>query len=113
MDIQLTLSKIDKIERRVPLLKDDKEQASLIEETQQLLNKINGIVSITPPVTKKVSNETKEVNVVQDILDGKKPLLSQEKREMAIGGFEKLPSQLRYDGESCWLERWIKLHCNY
>jgi len=95
MDIQLTLSKIDKIERRVPLLKDDKEQASLIEETQQLLNKINGIVSITPPVTKKVSNETKEVNVVQDILDGKKPLLSQEKREMAIGGFEKLPSQLR------------------
>ena len=95
LDIQLTLSKIDKIERRIPLLKDDKEQAILIEETQQLLNKINGIVSITPPVTKKVSNETKEENVVQDILDGKKPLLSQEKREMAIGGFEKLPSQLR------------------
>lgn len=96
MDIQLTLSKIDKIEKAIPLLKDDKEQAILIEETQQLLNKINGIVStLTPPVTKKVSNETKEVNVVQDILDGKKPLLSQEKREMAIGGFEKLPSQLR------------------
>ena len=90
MDIQLTLSKISKIERRIPLLKDDKEQAKIIEETQQLMNKINGIVSITPPVAKIPKD-----NVVQDILDGKKPLLSQEKRDMAINGFEKLPSQLR------------------
>jgi len=96
MDIQLTLSKIEKIERRIPLLKDDKEQAILIEDTQQMLNKINGIVAVTPPVpVTKVSNETKEENVVQDILDGKKPLLTQEKRGMAIDGFEKLPSQLR------------------
>ena len=105
MDISLTLAKIEKLEGKIISEKDDKLRASLMKETQMLLSKLNGVIST--PVKEiesnktsseseslNISNDKKEKNIVQDI-DGNKPLLSEDKQDAAIQGFDNLPPQLK------------------
>lgn len=102
MDLSLTLEKIRRIEGR---LQDDDERDKNIQEAQMLLSKLNGaVLSPTAPAPSQSSEtsteeekkeERGEKSIVQEILDGEKPLLGEDKRQDAIDGFEKLPKQIK------------------
>ena len=113
MDISLTLSKIENLEGKIPEKKED-ERIKLLDKTQSLLHKINGVVANAPnaPVktavsvigqtvrkgqteTVKSSKNTNERNEIQDILDGKKPLLTPDKQKEATEAFDDLPDVVK------------------
>ena len=110
MDISLTLSKIENLEGKIPEKKED-ERIKLLDKTQSLLNKINGVVANAPVKTAvsvigqtirkgqtetvKSSKNTNERNEIQDILDGKKPLLTPDKQKEATEAFDELPDVVK------------------
>ncbi|KAL7543542.1 hypothetical protein ACHAXR_012847 [Thalassiosira sp. AJA248-18] len=114
MDISLTLAKIDKLEKKIQIGGKD-ETSNLITDAQLLMKKIqitNGMTlanegksnltssskdSLPPDKSPSISDSKPkgEKNIVQEIIDGDKPLLSDEKREEAIDSFDKLPQQIK------------------
>ena len=113
MDILLTLEKIDKLEENLSG-KDD--HSILLGDIQLLMQKINApqqlhandksipneissvdgtVVDKSPTINEGSNQRGDEKNIVQEIIDGEKPLLSEEKREDAIDGFDKLPEQVK------------------
>lgn len=121
MDILLTLDKIDKLEENLSgkddhsILQQDR-QNDLLRDIQLLMQKINApqqlhandksipneissvdgtVVDKSPTINEGSNQRGDEKNIVQEIIDGEKPLLSEEKREDAIDGFDKLPEQVK------------------
>mmetsp|Transcript_5299 Transcript_5299/g.12023 ORF Transcript_5299/g.12023 Transcript_5299/m.12023 type:complete len:724 (-) Transcript_5299:370-2541(-) len=110
MELSLTLAKIEKLEDKIS---ETKERSNLLRDTQILMTKMNPpkvkINEVTLATEGIVSNETSsakspstsdseqkdEKSEVEQLLDGEKPILGEEKREEAIDAFEKLPQQIK------------------
>ena len=103
MDMLLTLKKIDKLEDK---LADKDDHPDLLRNTQILMKKfaplaLENTTTETPISTdggdSNPSNNHQETskNKVKEILDGDKPLLSDDMREDAIEAFEMLPEPLK------------------
>jgi hypothetical protein len=109
MDLTLTLSKIEKLERKLSSING--EQASehseirtdIITESQSLMRKINPQIiekktESKQPLDKEESSKS-DTMLPQDVLNSieneQLPVLSDDKRADAIEGFDKLPQQIQ------------------
>ncbi len=109
MDLTLTLSKIEKLEKKISSING--EQASkhsdmrsdILTETQSLMRKLNPQIIEKKTDSKQPldsENSSKpDPNSPQDVLkqiqNEQLPVLSDDKREDAIEGFDKLPQQIK------------------
>jgi hypothetical protein len=108
MDLTLTLSKIEKLERKISSINGEQTSNSdmrseILTETQSLMRKLNPQTEekktdSKQPVDKEESSKS-ETKLPQDVLkqiqNEQIPILSVEKRADAIEGFEKLPQQIK------------------
>ncbi|KAL9181291.1 hypothetical protein ACHAXT_010096 [Thalassiosira profunda] len=124
MDIMLALAKIDKLEEKIshaPHLESherDSDVQTVLSDARSLMNKLNALqhstndtvpllsasgenaaLSIGEPVSIETpQNETspnEEKSLVQQVLDGDKPRLSDDRLGDAVEGFEKLPQEVK------------------
>ncbi|KAL7553628.1 hypothetical protein ACHAWF_016929 [Thalassiosira exigua] len=114
MDLLLTLGKIEKLRDDLQNERDLEARNILLKRADVLMEKVNGPertrislvenAEIKEGATKSVesqsrnkveSNENGDKNIVQEILNGEKPLLSDDKRQDAVDAFEKLPPQIK------------------
>ena len=105
LDLSLTLAKIKMIEEMTS--KKD-ERSNMLRDVQILMTKTSLVekgTEQTESSDKKSprnyslknsgSSQESEKNIVQEILDGDKPLLKDDKRQDAIKSFDKLPQQIK------------------
>lgn len=105
LELSLTLAKIKKID---DMTSDKDERANILRDVQILITKTSVVEKETGKNetssgilyrddSLKISDSTQEgeKNVVQEILDGDKPLLKDDKRQDAITSFDKLPQQIK------------------
>lgn len=107
MDMLLTLAKIGKLEEKIT---DTDEHSNILREAQLLMKKVDPLAHEKTTVERALSTDSLSngkdsnlsdnaqksgKNIVKEILDGGKPLLSEEKREDAIDAFDKLPRPLK------------------
>lgn len=105
MELSLTLAKIAKLEGMIHENEDDR--TSILRDIQVLMTKMNALegrmslVSLTESSESKslgISDDAAQIttkNIVQEIIDGDKPLLSDDMRKDAISSFDKLPMQVK------------------
>ncbi|KAL3782636.1 hypothetical protein ACHAW5_001780 [Stephanodiscus triporus] len=99
LDWSLTLAKIKKIEGMIP---EKGGRADILRDIQMLMTKTSSVekemggnkVSSDEP-SREDSTQAGEKNIVEEILDADKPLLSDDKRKEAISGFDQLPQQIK------------------
>lgn len=107
MDLTLTLSKIEKLERKISSINGQQTsnnvRSEILTETQSLMRKLNAKTEekktdSKQPLDREGSSKS-ETKAPQDMLkqiqDEQIPILSDEKRADAIEGFEKLPQQIK------------------
>lgn len=108
MDLTLTLSKIEKLERKFSTING--EQASqydmrsdILSDAQSLMRKLNPQIIEKKTDSKQTVDKEESVksdsklpqDVLQQIEDEQLPVLSDDKRVDAIEGFDKLPQQIK------------------
>ena len=108
MDLTLTLSKIEKLERKISTINGEEAshhdmRSDILSETQSLMRKLNPqIIEKKTDSKQTVNNEESaksESKLPQDVLKQiqkeQLPVLSDDKRADAIEGFDKLPQQIK------------------
>ena len=105
MELSLTLTKITKLEGMIHENEDDR--TSILRDIQLLMTKTNALENGIKQVLLSESSQceslrisgnttqTTRKNIVQEIIDGDKPLLSDDMRKNAISSFDKLPMQVK------------------
>lgn len=107
MDLALTLSKIEKLERKISSINKQQTgqnadmRSDVITETQSLMRKLNPQTEKKIDSQQSLEQESSKAETPQDVLNSIQneqipvPVLSDEKRTDAIDGFDKLPQQIR------------------
>lgn len=110
MDLTLTLSKIEKLEKKISSINGEQSgkhsdlRSDILTETQSLVRKLNPpqIIEKKPdskqPLDSEVSTKsdaTSPQDVLKQIQNEQLPVLSDDKRDDAIEGFDKLPQQIK------------------